>query len=157
MAPPTPTTTPMMIFLSDSDTPLLLAELSPASEGEVVSAGAEVVVITVGIVLPLTVSKEVMVLTTGFWVVELVSDVVEVSEVVLVGSVFEEVVEVSEVVEVGVEDEVVGVVSLVGVGVSEGVADVEEVVVSVEVVGSGEELVVVSVVRAPNRSAASAL
>lgn len=100
-----------------------------------------------------------MVLTTGFWVVELVSEVVEVSEVVLVGSVFEDVVDVSEeVVSVGVGVvEVVVSEEVVGVGVSEGVEEVEVVVVSEEVVGSGEELVVVSVVRAPSRSVASAL
>lgn len=99
--------------------------------------------------------------------VELVSDAVVVSAVVLVGSFLEEVVEVSEgvvvvVVSAGTEEDVdlVEVVSLVVVGGSEEVEGVEEeevVVVASVLVGSAEELEVVSLVRPFSRSEASAL
>lgn len=58
MAPPTPTTTPMIIFLSEEETPLLEEPLlSLLSEAvPVLAAGVEVVVITLAMVLPLTVS-----------------------------------------------------------------------------------------------------
>lgn len=58
MAPPTPTTTPMIIFLSDEEIPLLdELFLSPLSEAEAVfAAGVEVVVIRLATVLPLKVS-----------------------------------------------------------------------------------------------------
>lgn len=58
MAPPTPTTTPMIIFLSDEEIPLLdELFLSLLSEAEAVfAAGVEVVVIRLAMVLPLKVS-----------------------------------------------------------------------------------------------------
>lgn len=57
IAPPTPTTTPMMIFLSEEERPeldfLLPSELRPG-ESVAVAAGCVVVMVT-GIVDPLTV------------------------------------------------------------------------------------------------------
>lgn len=50
MAPPTPTTTPMMIFLSEEDTPLELELLSLFREGS--ATGVEVVVMTLATVDP---------------------------------------------------------------------------------------------------------
>lgn len=159
MAPPTPTTTPMMIFLSEAETPLLeLLLLSPLSEGEDVSVGIEVEVMTWGTVLPLTVWYEVMVSTTGVWVVDEESDVTELSSLeVLVGSLFldEVVFEVwsavfsTEVVDLDEEEEeeVVGSAEVV-VGSSweeedeEEVEEEEELLVvgSAEVAGSDDEL-----------------
>lgn len=163
IAPPTPTTTPMIIFLSEEDRPLLLPEdelsaLRPAVL--VAAAGVDVVVTTLAKVLPLMVSYEVMVSTTGVWVVEVVAAEVvffwsseEEVDVVLVLSsglvvlavcaavvwAASDVVEVVEVVVVGsslVEDEVevvdveVEEVSEVVVGVSDVVVASAEVVVA---------------------------
>lgn len=139
----------MIIFLFDSETPLLEESLlSALSDGD--GVGVEVVVITVGKVEPLTVSREVMVWTTGVWVVVLESeDVVLVflslSEVlvVLVGSLLvDEVLVVSdEVVSAGTEDDVVEVVSeLVEVVCSEVLVEVgSDVVVCSEVVVGSDE------------------
>lgn len=163
MAPPTPTTTPIMIFLSESETPLLdlLLLSSPLSEGEEVSwAGLEVEVITWGTVVPLTVWYDVMVCTTGVLVVDEESDA-EVDELSSleddVGSLFlDEVVfeGVSLVVSAALEDEeeVVGS-ALVLVGASDEDEEDEEeeeeevvvgsalvVVGSAEVAGSDDEL-----------------
>lgn len=143
MAPPTPTTTPMMIFLSEEDTPLEPELFSPLREGEPVPAtGVEVVVITLAMVDPSLVAYEVMVFMTGVWVVVVLLD-----EVVLPLSSFAaEVGSVLEVVEgtvgSGVEEgsaEVVGpvVVESVVVG-SVGVEEVEVVVGLDVVVGSVE-------------------
>jgi hypothetical protein len=53
MAPPIPTTTPMMIFLSEAETPLELEPLSPFRDGDVASeTGVEVVVMTLATVEP---------------------------------------------------------------------------------------------------------
>lgn len=124
MAPPTPTTTPMMIFLSEADTPLEPELSSPLREGEPVPpTGVEVVVITLATVDPSLVAYEVMVLMTGVWVVVVLWD-----EVVL--SLSELVAEVGSVVEV--------VEGTVGSGVEEGSADVVGSVVDSVVVGSAE-------------------
>lgn len=99
--------------------------------------------------------------------VELVSDEVVVSALVVVGSVLEEVVECSEVVVfAGTEDDVevdeVESLEVVGVGVSEGVdedveveEEEEEVVVTSVEDGSIEELELLSVVRPFNKLEAS--
>ena len=136
--------------------PLLEELLSALSEGEVVDAAAwEVVVITVGTVDPLTVSYEVMTLTTSDCVVELETG----AEVVvpccpseleeLVGSfLLDDVVDVdvSEVVSAGTEVEVVEVGSVsevVEVGSVEEVLEDEDedevVLTSAVVVGSDED------------------
>lgn len=131
MAPPTPTTTPMMIFLSEEDTPLEPELLSPLREGELVPAtGVEVVVITLAIVDPSLVAYEVMVFVTGVWVVVVLWDEVVLSLPALVA-------EVGSVLEV--------VAGTVGSEVEEGSAEVVGSVVESAVVGSVEveEVVVV--------------
>lgn len=64
MAPPTPTTTPMMIFLSDEDTPLEPELLFPFRDGELVTTTGVEVVIKLATVEPSLVAYEVMVFTT---------------------------------------------------------------------------------------------
>lgn len=124
MAPPTPTTTPMMIFLSEDDTPLEPELLSPLREGEPVPpTGVEVVVITLATVDPSLVAYEVMILVTGVWVVVVLWDEVVLSLSGLVA-------EVGSVVEV--------VEGTVGSGVEEGSAEVVGSVVGSVVVGSAE-------------------
>ena len=128
MAPPTPTTTPMMIFLSEEDTPLEPELLSALREGA--ATGAEVVVITLAIVDPSLVAYEVMVFVTGVWVVVVLWDEVVLSLPALVA-------EVGSVLEV--------VAGTVGSEVEEGSAEVVGSVVESAVVGSVEveEVVVV--------------
>lgn len=154
-----------MIFLSEEETPLLEELLLPLSEGEVVcAAGVEVESITVALVVPLMVTSEVIVLTTGVWVVEVVSAAVVLSTVLEVeeGSFVDEVVEDVDVVDGTSEEEEVGVVVCVVVvlGVSE-VEEVDDVVVVLAgaEVGSEDELLEVedSLVRSLRMLEASAL
>lgn len=140
MAPPTPTTTPMMIFLSEEDTPLEPELLSPLREGELVPAtGVEVVVITLAIVDPSLVAYEVMVFVTGAWVVVLWDEVVLSLPALVaeVGSVLEV---VAATVDSEVEEGSAEVVGSVVESAVVGSVEVEEVVVvgSDVVVGSVE-------------------
>jgi hypothetical protein len=127
-----------MIFLSEEETPLEPELLSPLREGEVASGtGVEVVVITLATVDPLRVSNEVMVFTTGVWVVEGAS-VVLLPALVVAASLLDEVEEVEEEEEEE-EDDVVESAEVVGSADEVvGVEEVEEVVDSLEVVGSAE-------------------
>jgi len=148
-----------MIFLSEEDTPLLEEPLPPLSEGEVV-VGVEVESITVALVVPLIVTSEVMVLTTGVWLVEVVSAAVVLSAVLEVEGSLDEEVEDVGVVDGGsdVEEvvEVVCVLVVLGAWEVEEVDDVDEVVLGAEVC-SEDELLVVEVVRSPRRLEGSAL
>lgn len=139
MAPPTPTTTPMMIFLSEEDTPLEPELLSALREGA--ATGVEVVVITLAMVDPSLVAYEVMVFVTGVWVVVVLWDEVVLSLPALVaevGSVLEVVAAtVGSEVEEGSAEVVASVVESVVVASVE-VEEVEVVVGSAVVVGSVE-------------------
>lgn len=150
-----------MIFFSEEDTPLLEEPLPPLSEGEVVCAGVEVESTTVALVVPLTVTWEVMVLTTGVWLVEVVSAAVVLSAILEEEASWDEEVEDVEVVDGGSdEEEVVEVVCvLVVLGAWEVVEvdDVDEVVLGTEVCSEDELLVVEEVVRSPRRLEGSAL
>lgn len=151
-----------MIFFSEEDTPLLEEPLPPLSEGEVVCAGVEVESTTVALVVPLTVTWEVMVLTTGVWLVEVVSAAVVLSAVLEVEESRDEEVEGVEVVDGGSDEEevvdVVCVVVVLGAWEVDEVDDVDEVLLGAEV-GSEDELLVVveEVVRSPRRLEGSAL
>lgn len=150
-----------MIFFSEEDTPLLEEPLPPLSEGDVVCAGVEVESTTVALVVPLTVTWEVMVLTTGVWLVEVVSAAVVLSAILEEEASWDEEVEDVEVVDGGSdEEEVVEVVCvLVVLGAWEVVEvdDVDEVVLGTEVCSEDELLVVEEVVRSPRRLEGSAL
>ena len=100
--------------------------------------GVEVVVITFATVDPLRVSYEVMVFTTGVWVVEGAS-VVLLPALVVAASLLDEVDEVEEEEEEEEEDDVVGLGAVVGSAdeVVE-VEEVDEVVCSLVVLGSVE-------------------
>jgi hypothetical protein len=147
-----------MIFLSEEDTPLLEEPLPPLSEGEVV-VGVEVESITVALVIPLIVTSEVMVLTTGVWLVEVVSAAVVLSTVLEVEGSLDEEVDVGVVDGGSDEEEVVDVVCVLvvlGAWEVEEVDDVDEVVLGAEVC-SEDELLVVEEVRSPRRLEGSAL
>ena len=150
-----------MIFFSEEDTPLLEEPLPPLSEGEVVCAGVEVESTTVALVVPLTVTWEVMVLTTGVWLVEVVSAAVVLSAILEEEESWDEEVEDVEVVDGGSdEEEVVEVVCvLVVLGAWEVVEvdDVDEVVLGAEVCSEDELLEVEEVVRSLRRLEGSAL
>ncbi len=150
-----------MIFFSEEDTPLLEEPLPPLSEGEVVCAGVEVESTTVALVVPLTVTWEVMVLTTGVWLVEVVSAAVVLSAILEEEASWEEEVEDVEVVDGGSdEEEVVEVVCVLvelGAWEVEEVDDVDEVVLGAEVCSEDELLVVEEVVRSLRRLEGSAL
>lgn len=100
------------------------------------------------LVVPLMVTSEVMVLTTGVWVVEVVSAEVVLSATLVVEESLDEVVEeVEEVVDGGASEveevvDVVCVVVVLGASVVEEVDDVVEEVLEGAEVGSEEELLV---------------